>query len=136
MEGDRGPLVHDDLQDVAVGGEIHQVVVHVAGHMLGLLLLEIAPRGVIRKREPARGMDAGLVVQRVHLVFALQPLRHHLELQLPDGAEERVTADELLEFLDRALLAEFAQTLLQLLGLDRVARARCETAPARNTECP
>src|SRR3989344_1971161 len=124
MEAHRGPLFHDDLQDVAVGGEVYQVVVRVAGHVFGLLLLEIAPRGVVREREPARGMDGGLVVQGVHPVFALQQLRHHLELQLADGAEERVAADEALEFLDRPLLAEFAQALLQLLGLDRVARAR------------
>ena len=80
--------------------------------------------GVVGEGEPARGGDVRGLVDRVDLVFGREALGDDLELQLADGTEHQRVRRRRLEHLDRAFLAQLLQALLQLLGLERVARAR------------
>ena len=67
-------------------------------------------------------MDIGVVIHCVHVVFALQALRHHFELQLAYRPQQQRVARARIKHLNRTLFAEFLQALLQLLGLKRIAR--------------
>ena len=89
-----------------------------------LLALEVAPCRLVGKREPARGRDVGVVVDRVDLVLGREAVRDDLELQRADGAQQQRVARRRLEHLDRAFLAQLLQALGELLRLERIARAR------------
>ena len=85
-------------------------------------VLEIAKRRGIGEGEPAGGGDIGWIVERVDLVFASQSVRHHVELQLPDRAEQQRIVPRAFEDLDRPFLAQLLETFLKLLGLEGVSR--------------
>src|SRR5207244_12605815 len=93
-------------------------------HRRGIFRLEVAPRDGIGKSEPSRRRDGRRVVDRVDLVLARQAVGDNVELQLPHCAEEQRIVPAALEHLDRTLLAELAQSFLQLLGLEWIARPR------------
>ena len=137
VEADLRPALHRHLQVEAVGREVHGVAVDVGGQRRRAIALEVAARLLVGIGQPARGRDAGVVVDRVDLVFAGQPRGDDFELQLADGAQQQRVADGRLEHLDRAFLAELLQALLQLLGLERIARARdAEELRREIRECP
>ena len=72
----------------------------------------------------------------MHPVLVLQPKRHDLELQLPDGAQDQLIVAQRPEQLRGALLAQLRQPLLQRLHLERILQHRapedfrCETRHA------
>jgi hypothetical protein len=60
------------------------------------------------------------MMRALHAVFVLEPVRHHFELQLADGAQQQHAAGDRAEHLDGALLAQLGQAGAQLLGAQRV----------------
>src|SRR6056297_2120013 len=103
-------------------GEVDDIAIIVMGDM-GLVrggeLLDLR----LRPRHPARrGELRGLETNR-QPVFALDPAREHLELQLADDAHDEARAERGLEHLRGPFLGELHQRLVEVLGLHRVARA-------------
>ena len=88
-----------------------------------MLTFEVLAREFVREGQPAGGVDVGRFEDRVDLVLGLQALGDDLELQRADRAEQQRAAGEVFEDLDGAFLAEFLQSFLQLLALQRVAQA-------------
>ena len=124
VEADLRPALHRDLQVELVGREVHRIAVDVGRERRRVVALEVAAHLLVGIREPARGRDARVVVDRVDLVLAREARGDDLELQLADRAQQQRVADHALEHLDRAFLAELLQALRELLRLERVARAR------------
>ena len=125
VEADLRPALHRHLQVELVRREIHRVAVDVGRERRRAVALEVAAHLLVGKGEPARGRDARVVVDRVDLVLASRgACATTSNCSWPDGAQQQRVADDGLEHLDRAFLAQLLQALLQLLGLERIARAR------------
>src|SRR5690606_11397485 len=82
-----------------------------------LLDLDLALAGGLGG-DPAGGGVLDALVVGVDVVLALEAVLHDLELELADGADDEVAADERLEDLDRALLGELLEALGEGLGLE------------------
>src|SRR5258706_584846 len=65
--------------------------------------------------DPARAGVLAALEPDVGVVFGLQAVLDHFELQLADRAQQHRPADLRAEHLDRAFLAELREALLQLL---------------------
>ena len=50
----------------------------------------------VRAGDPAREAIVARDHARIDVVFVLEPVRHHLELQLPDGPEQQAAAENLI----------------------------------------
>ena len=65
----------------------------------------------LRRRHPARRIDRDVVEHALHTVLVLQPESDHLELQLPDRAEDQIAVAQRPEQLRRALFAQLIESL-------------------------
>ena len=127
------PAFHRQLQVVFVRREIDRVVVDVARHVDSELAFELLAHTVVRKGQPACGVDVGVVVDGVDVVFALQALRNHFELQLADGAEQQRIARARIEDLDRAFMVMgYLFCLCSAFVLSKFVRDR-ESRPEADT---
>ena len=73
-------------------------------------------------RDPAGHLVAGRQEARLHAIFGLQPVGHHLELQLADGAQQQRSAQMRPEDLNGTFLAQLGEAGTQLLALHRVSQ--------------
>mmetsp|Transcript_26231 Transcript_26231/g.62007 ORF Transcript_26231/g.62007 Transcript_26231/m.62007 type:complete len:1071 (-) Transcript_26231:600-3812(-) len=128
MELDARPVLLHGAQLAGVFEQHRGRVDRVPGHAVGVVVDEasqllLAAAGLtlgVVAGDPAGHVVAGGHDAGLDAVLVLQPVGHHLELQLAHRAQQQHAAGLGAEDLDRALLAELAQTLAQLLGLERV----------------
>src|SRR5947208_11191551 len=140
MEADRWPALDRRLQVVLVRGEEDGILIDVGRERSRSFLFEFSSSRVVRIGEPTGSRHARRIVNGIDAVFARESIRDDFELQLADRAQQQRVADIRLEHLDRAFFAELAQSLLQLLCLEWVARPRdreelrCEIGNALEVE--
>ena len=107
---------------VGRGAQIGQRVGGVPRHASRIGVDEGAQLGGRFGRDPSGAGVLAAFEPYVGVVLGLQPVLHHFELQLPDGAQQHRAADFGPEHLDRAFLAQLRQALLKLLGAQRIAQ--------------
>src|SRR6185369_14139339 len=83
--------------------------------------LELGERDALAL-DPARHVEAQALEAHLDAVLGAQAVLHHVELELAHHAQDRLALAPLRrpEELDRALLRELLEALLELLALERI----------------
>lgn len=87
-EGYIGMAFLRQLQVDAAGGDVHQLAVVVVREVRLVFVGKGFQRLVVRRFYPARGGDVYPFKLAFHVVFRLQSLLYHVELQYADCAQD------------------------------------------------
>src|SRR5688572_29781033 len=110
------------LQVHGARSEIDQVAEVVAREARVVLVLEFLELLDVLRADPAGAMDRRRLERGLDAVLVLQAELRNLELQLADRAEDDVVVGQRPVDLRRALFAELVESLVELLGLERIAQ--------------
>ena len=125
MQRDARMLAEEVIHGPLVGEKNHQLPADVAGQLHAVaevVIEELALRDL--GPEPANLRKWRGLQSRFGAILVLKAVHHHLELQLPDGPEQRrLPRVDQREGLDHALIQQLLQSLAELLVFGRAGIA-------------
>ena len=121
MELDVFEILLRHLKHIVAVGQKHVTAFAVLRHVLVLAFLEIVELNLVITLYPASLVQVGGLPTAKRIVFILQSVLNHLELQLPHCTNDLAVVKLVDKQLGHALVHQLLNTLVELLGLHRVS---------------